>query len=1288
MRKRTLGILFVLLALGQFFSPWMLEFGSGIKIVTSTAEASTTSYIDFTTGTTSTGSADAVVMVTEAEDGYFTATILTKDIVSFKEDTTKATFNAYKKDGSLIVSKKLSEITATNVHLTTMTDPALPADAELYLRKDYIVKDKAFDPDLIDDDGYYTINFSLEKEGVTKSFSYISVKGDEVDEDADSIWEGDKNPSVPYIAIKKGPGNSFNLVYGQVKAQKPTGNINSTFCGRAEITGETSQTVGLQAQEDSSPAFENGAIYEPLEIDFKGTGKKTVHLITCTYVLDSDVFPPKKATGEYSITTNLTTINLKKITTTLNRSLGSNFKFTWTAVHNLSKAGNEIFSDDTDWEFRDYSIKEFKPAYGDENKLVLDTTIALYISRNESNGFAQWVDRDGNGEASDGDEPNDWQDFLGSKENPEIDTRPAKDGYGFYLIYSSTNKDVQVDTAEGEVNLNEYIFGKKTGGASPIIQGKNGMSFVAAIPNIELGKTYYIRLYVNERDSGADDDEYTSVISFSVPTSVDLSQISRDGIVTNDGEELDNDLSWLGECNAWPSTWFTGCLLRTFYYIFWVPSAYLLALTGTILDYFLAYSISPTAYKAAYIIDGWRFIRDVCNLFFIFILVYLAFKIILGIGHGTKQLIVNTLIIATVINFSYPLTAVIIDASNITARQFYYNAFKRTNEETGKPIGLSATIVEAFNPQKLVMSSLESSATGNDPDQNKGSTFMILLLMVVINVLTMIMFLRIALQFVFRIVGLIFALVLSPLAVFSFSLDEKQRGKMKMVGFENWMSGLLNDAFKAPVFLFFMLLLGLFVGSNPFKAAANANGIEWWLSFLLPFILIMALLQIMLSVTKSMTSSVAEMAGGFINKGVAAVAGVGMGIATGGASMLGRSTIGKFAAGQAEKMRSSGAKDTWWNRAKLRAFDSTAKSSFDLRQTAAGNALSKETGMNMNAGTAALDKVTGFFGKPIGISTGLTAGGYIAQKDRMRQRMIDRGKLWKHNEKLEEDLNHEKEHKEGEVKDLETKQSLNDATIKELTAELKNNTEALEKSEKAINSRYDDEIREHNATIQREDGNISSLSAQIAAEKDDEKRGILSSNLAAATNARLNAINAKNDAEKNKKEELRKLKDESDLGKKNTELKNNVNSAKEEDAELSKEKAELKKEIGSLEKGIKKVKNDRMLKATLDYKRKKTGDKTQIKSYGEVYTEKNGGDEAKAEAQGIKDFGDNWEKMKDVNHSGYTIDKSGHKHEVTHMVDEHFHPENFKNNYKEPKGGGGMKTHTSEHTESGDHNHH
>jgi hypothetical protein len=1141
---------------------------------------------------------------------------------------------------------------------------------------------------------------------------------------------------APLIGAQKGPGNSFFVFTGGISDKsiafdKMGGGLfdhlgpEDTVCRETTVIGKDDAKVTFY--DKPYTAVKNYEYNPQREVPIIFTDSSTGQTYTwyetyCSSLIDTKILEPK-ADGSYAIELR---DNDSSLIATLaydpNKENTIKYNYPITPKNDITPY-IELGDFGVEYYFDSFQIDKIEPVQQiDNGEIGINVTgrIMLYAA---DNGLFQMSSKPEeikpikitNGTTVET-EDSSWAQF-----DRDPATAAATDEPGFYIQYAIDNKDADASF----VDLNPLLFS-----TSSSLSRNSSITFTTflKINTDDLGKTIYLKMSATEYDPGSPNDiEEGGVISFNLPTDIaSFAQTSDRGSTIQTGDAADNaNPAWLPKCGT---DWLlignggslTGCAIQIFYWLIFVPSSYLLAAAGSVLDFVLAYSIKPDAYKAQYIVDGWRFIRDVCNLFFILMLIYLAFKTIMGAGHGTKQAIVNTLIVATVINFSYPLTTVIIDASNITARQLYYNAFNKQDEE-GKPLSLSGAAAKGYNPQKIIIDGLEKNPTTFAIEENKGTVFMILLIGVIFNIIAILMFIKLALQFIYRIIGLIFAIILSPLAVFSYSLSAEQRSKLKLVGFDTWMSGLLTDAFKAPVFLFLVMILILFVNNNPFSAVfgPDVNGLEWWVSLIVPFMLIVAFFKVITSITKDMTSKLAQMAGEGIVNGISSVAGMGLGLATGGVALAGRSTIGKWAANKAEGMRNSDGsliKDTWWNRQKLKAFDGTAKGSFDVRQTAAGNYFSKETGINMD--NKLLAKIPG-------VGAGATAGGYLAMQDRKRARAIERAKFWEHNKKLEDDLNHDKEHLEKEIKNKESSRDDVSASLKEVNKNLKRYSDAIEKAEKDIDKNFDQQIKDNAQEISRTDQIIATLTSQLATAKTQAEKDAINNSITSQKSSRSNLVTLRNNLEtarKDAKDNLSTTLEVDDghgktktitIGQSDkTALKSDAKKLEDKEIELNKQIADIKKGkeveidvddghghivkkkvrvggIAGIEKDIDRVKKDRMLRATLEYKRKKTGDSTELVTYEDHYKKSYGADwETKAKEV----HGNSWESIKTTAHSGYTVGKDGHKHEVTHLVDDHFHAKNYKNSYKFAGGGasgGGHDDHGhDDHGHGGGHDDH
>lgn len=354
-----------------------------------------------------------------------------------------------------------------------------------------------------------------------------------------------------------------------------------------------------------------------------------------------------------------------------------------------------------------------------------------------------------------------------------------------------------------------------------------------------------------------------------------------------------------------------GCLAQILYYGLFMPTSFLFGLAGTFFDNTFAYSVNDASYRSTFVIQGWGIVRDLCNMFFIFVLLYVAFATILQIdGFNTKSTVINVVIIGVLINFSLFATQMIIDTSNILARVFYNsNTIKITengangvtNNSPGLEVGadgvipLSAALVNKVNPQNLIINATsvgqipDDGGQGvNNPDGIEAGTFILITILAsAINIVGFLTFLSVGLIFVARIIGLWFAMILVPFTFFTYMIPQMQN--FSMVGWKKWWPETISLAFLAPVFIFFLYLILKFlqVGLGVFSANGK-QGIDFVVAIVLPFAFIMVLLNRAKDIAKNMSGEMGQA----ITGGIAKVGGMALGGAALGAASLGRSTLG------------------------------------------------------------------------------------------------------------------------------------------------------------------------------------------------------------------------------------------------------------------------------------------------------------------------------------------------------------------------------------------------------------
>lgn len=267
---------------------------------------------------------------------------------------------------------------------------------------------------------------------------------------------------------------------------------------------------------------------------------------------------------------------------------------------------------------------------------------------------------------------------------------------------------------------------------------------------------------------------------------------------------------------------------------------YLLVIAGTLLDISIGLTmhIKDLINSIPAIYQVWTTIRDISGLFFIFFLLYAAFKIILGFDGKYGDLIKNIVIAGILINFSFFITSMLIDMSNMVSLAIY-NAMLPNDEVT---IDKTTTIGSLVNLQKghalsnafmqgLSIPSLfdSNSQTGAASDPSTASTagaLMKIVLVGVIGILTIVIasisFFIASVAFIVRLFVLIFLLAFSPLWFASWVIPDLKKQSKKFTDM------LYSQLVFMPVYLLLMYAAlsiitksSIFGGSLPASTAAG-----------------------------------------------------------------------------------------------------------------------------------------------------------------------------------------------------------------------------------------------------------------------------------------------------------------------------------------------------------------------------------------------------------------------------------------------------------------------------------
>lgn len=296
-----------------------------------------------------------------------------------------------------------------------------------------------------------------------------------------------------------------------------------------------------------------------------------------------------------------------------------------------------------------------------------------------------------------------------------------------------------------------------------------------------------------------------------------------------------------------------GWIIAQILYILSSLAALIMTLSGLLFDHAINFSLNQNLGKLEAVKIGWKITRDLANIAFIFIILYIAIATILQIaGHGVKDLLIKVIIVALLINFSLVFTKVIIDASNVLANEFY-SAMRNPNDPNGGSI--SATIMSGLDVQKVF-----DAKSADKIDTS--TTIQVYLFSIILYLATAYIFFGGAFLFVARMIVFIFLMVLAPVAFISMILPKTQALSKK------WWSALFSQAFVAPAYLFLIYVVVSIIKEGFLKGAIGATDTSGTLNvtLILNFVILIGLMWGSIKVAKEIGGQVSAGAFAVANK--------------------------------------------------------------------------------------------------------------------------------------------------------------------------------------------------------------------------------------------------------------------------------------------------------------------------------------------------------------------------------------------------------------------------------------
>jgi len=379
----------------------------------------------------------------------------------------------------------------------------------------------------------------------------------------------------------------------------------------------------------------------------------------------------------------------------------------------------------------------------------------------------------------------------------------------------------------------------------------------------------------------------------------------------------------------------------------------LLYLVGTLLDFTITFSITPIGdlYRSETVSVAWNLLRDIINMSFIFILLYVAIGTVLNISNVDWKKQLSAIIIAAIlVNFSLFITRVVIDAGNILANSFYTEITACDPPCNGRDsIGISEKFMGALQIAKI--GSIQEAVTAEDAKGWGGFATSVVKLMTTIVAIWV--FLSAAILFITRTFALMFILILSPIGVAGAGLP------LLSTYAKRWREELFKQSMLGVVFLFFVFIVLVFAQSersaimdpnNNISLGADQATIDSTIGtfgddgtgapqqrpelVLIMYVLVIAALIMALRLTKSMSGEIGKFGDNLAKTAV----GVGLGVAAGGTALAMRASVGGAASRTLanEDLKARAREGDRGAQRRLDLASNLEKSSFDPRQTSLG----------------------------------------------------------------------------------------------------------------------------------------------------------------------------------------------------------------------------------------------------------------------------------------------------------------------------------------------------------------
>src|SRR3989344_160607 len=235
---------------------------------------------------------------------------------------------------------------------------------------------------------------------------------------------------------------------------------------------------------------------------------------------------------------------------------------------------------------------------------------------------------------------------------------------------------------------------------------------------------------------------------------------------------------------------------------------FILGLVGTAIrwvaqgfDAFVQWQINSNVYGIPAVTNSWTIIRNFVNLFFILVLIIMAFGTIFAINKYTwKEMLMPFLISALLINFSLAIGQYIIDISNGLASVF----LKAMVPNNSSP-SMSVQLAQGFSQQNVLTATTAGGIVVGSADAVTSIAGSIVFGIIWLT-MVLLAFLSAFIFALARFFALWFLLIISPIAWLGYALPN-----LRASLWSKWWQSFLCWCFFLPYYLFFLMFAVIFI---------------------------------------------------------------------------------------------------------------------------------------------------------------------------------------------------------------------------------------------------------------------------------------------------------------------------------------------------------------------------------------------------------------------------------------------------------------------------------------------